>query len=233
MLKVIISGRRTDHLNRADFYQHLLDNHAPLVKSSTALAPYLLRYVQNHVRNESDDCHMPHILENSESRDSVIELWWENVTSLKTALAHPEYLATVRVDEEYFTDQSSLLVLLTEENEAFCNPNLQSKLKCFDFLKVREGVASFALLEAIEKTSLFLASQPDAATRRVINKVCNVGATTFAQAAAYDVVSETWISDLDRFPQVHARELGVLAEYLDMDASFTVYAAEFPILDRT
>lgn len=233
MLKVIISGCRTDHLTRADFFQHLLHSHAPLVRSSTALAPYLLRYVQNHVQNESDGCHLPYALRKRESRDSVIELWWENFTSLKSALAHPDYLATVRVDEEYFTNQSNLLVLLAQEHEVFFNPTLPSTLKSFDFLKVREGVSAVALFEAAQTNAGVMHRQPGIARRRIINKVVNPASATFAHAAAYDLVCETWISDLTGFAPVHAEELGLLSDYLDTEESFTVYATEFPILDRT
>lgn len=232
MLKVIISGRRTGHLTRVEFYHHLLNSHASLVESSPALKP-LLRYVQNHVRHEEDGHRFQEFLRGQDSRDSVIELWWENSSTLNSALSDPRYLATIRPDEEYFTEQKGLLVLLAEESEIFCRPRLQSHLKCFDFLQVCEGIDPQLLLDALHGTAQLLDREDGLVRRRVINKVVAEEGATFAQAAEFTAVTETWISDVNGFPEVHRRELQDLSELLDLDRSFTVYAVEFPILDRT
>lgn len=231
MLKIIISGRRSKNLTRPEFYSHLLNQHASLVRSSDALAAPLLRYVQNHVRTIDDGCDLTKLLPLQEPRDSVIELWWKDFEALQGALTHPQYLSEIRTDEEYFTDQSNLIVLPVEELELTSSPTDTSPLKSFDFLKVRQGIEPEVVAEIIHEGSKSPSTCSGAVKKSILNKVLATPAT-FAESAQFDFVFENWISDKARFLQHHTRVLGKFSEYLDINKSFSLYACEHCILDR-
>lgn len=232
MIKVLISGQRTSHLSRIEFHEHLLHHHAPLVKSCSALEPCVLRYVQNHVKKFDDVTGINPVFNSKIHRDSVIELWCNSSSSLKTALSDPEYLSTIRPDEQYFTDQKTLIVLFAEEDEIYQNAQLPPLYKCFDFLKVREGSTPSMVLETIAEQTSDITMHQRVVQRRVINRVIQSQGTAFAEAAPYEFVLESWISNLSAYAELHTKELMALLPYLDSSQSMTLYAEEFEIINK-
>jgi len=226
-------GRRTAHLTKPAFYNHLLTVHASLVINSSGLAPYLKRYVQNHVREDIAEAlpvnpHCPW--------DSVIELWWPDINAMQTSLNEPEYLANVRPDEGYFTDRERLLIQLAREHQTFEFAPQRGDVKCFDFLAPRQGVSVDELLSAVGATTQACyadIAQPVAINARTLNLTLQDETAALGQPAQHALVVETWVGDTHAYQVARREEMQRLEGLLDAQACFSVAAMEFPILDRT
>ncbi|MCY1549987.1 hypothetical protein D9M68_861990 [compost metagenome] len=147
-----------------------------------------------------------------------------------------EYLLNIRPDEEFFTNQADLLVLLTSEVEVFTSENWGERLKCFDFLKRRSDISAERFLEAIRQCSDKFSGQSrfrTAIARRINNTAISLNSSAFSAPAAYDFVLESWVENHALFSEVHTEEIESLLDFLDLEQSFTVFASEHPILDRT
>jgi hypothetical protein len=242
MMKIVLCSRRHPAMSRPQFYRHLLHHHAPLVRSVTAFERYVRKYVQNHARLPEDGVEVatayPHALE----RDSVIELWFRDQQRLQEALAEPAYLARIRPDEAFFNDLDKLIVLATAEQPVW-NPDVpRGRFKVFDFIRRRTDCPPEEFARRWqEHTALLTESAVWRATvgKAVWNASVAQADNPFGTPAAFDGVLETWfehVDDVDRLAA--ARREGVAlqsdaAAFIDMDASFSVVAEEFQIIDRS
>jgi len=100
MFKLIILLKKKPNLSDEEFTKYWLETHAPLAKKM----PGLRRYVVNVVRrppSREPDC------------NGVVELWFDDVDSMKKAFASPEGRATQK-DTETFA--GSLTTLYIDEH---------------------------------------------------------------------------------------------------------------------
>ena len=103
MIKIIVIFKRRPGLSRADFEQHWITVHGPLV----CRLPGLRRYVQSQTiaggyRNGEPAC------------DGVAELWFDDTAALR-ALTESAELRAVMADEKNLMDQATRLEIITEE----------------------------------------------------------------------------------------------------------------------
>ena len=101
MFKLIVLLKKKDDITEEEFTKHWLNIHVPLAKT----LPGVRRYVANIVKkppNREPDFH------------GVVELWFDDVESMKKAFASPMGQITQQ-DSHKFT--SSVSTLFVEERE--------------------------------------------------------------------------------------------------------------------
>ena len=83
MIKSISLLTRRAELTHDEFVRHWVEVHAPLAHA----VPGLLRYVQNHIRDER---RRPDIPETAVAVDGVAELWYDDRAAMDRANASPQ-----------------------------------------------------------------------------------------------------------------------------------------------
>jgi uncharacterized protein (TIGR02118 family) len=97
MFKMIILLKKKTSLTLEDFSKYWLETHAPLARKM----PGLRRYVVNIVRRPPN---------REPEYDGVVELWFDNVESMKTAFTSPEGKATQRDTEAFASGLTSMYI---------------------------------------------------------------------------------------------------------------------------
>ena len=95
--KLVILLKKKPTLSDEDFAKYLLETHAPLAKRM----PGIKRYVVNIVGrppNREPDYH------------GVVELWFDDINTMKSSFASPEGKATSK-DTEVFSDSVTVLYI--------------------------------------------------------------------------------------------------------------------------
>lgn len=120
MLKMTYCLKRLPGLSRAEFHDHWLNKHAPLVKEH-AHALGILKYVQSH--SISDPDRFPAAAQRGSGGidyDGVAQFWWKDWESFAAAgaseaagVAGPILLA----DERKFIDLANSPIFLSEDRE--------------------------------------------------------------------------------------------------------------------
>lgn len=109
MIKFTAMLCRNPALTHAQFVTHHKTSHAALFMSLESSRKHVRRYVQSHSLG-IDVPGMP------DSRyDGITEIWFDDVAGFAAVFTSPEYLATVRPDEESFLDLASGDTSLTTE----------------------------------------------------------------------------------------------------------------------
>ena len=110
MIKFTAMLVRNPTLSHDQFVTHHKTTHAKLFMSLPASSQHVRRYVQSH--NLGLD--LPGIP--ASRYDGATEIWFDDVEGFAAVFTSPEYLATVRPDEESFLDLSAGDVFLSTEN---------------------------------------------------------------------------------------------------------------------
>lgn len=100
MFKLIILLKKKNELSDQDSAKYWLETHAPLAKKMPGLRKYVVNVVKRPPNREPD-------------YNGVVELWFDDIDSMKKAFASPEGHAT-QEDTERFT--TSLTTLFTDEH---------------------------------------------------------------------------------------------------------------------
>ena len=100
MFKMIILLKKRPGLTADEFAKYWLDTHAPLAQKMPGLRRYVVNVVRRPPNREPD-------------YDGVVELWFDDVDSMKKAFNSPEGKAT-QIDTGSFA--GSLTSLYTDEH---------------------------------------------------------------------------------------------------------------------
>jgi|GEM_PF-164619 len=111
MVKLICFLKRKAGLSRAEFRDHWLNRHGPLVASSPDFARHIVRYEQNHRLDED------YAREEGGGFDGVTVQWFEAARNFLAFAREPSYRDTIFVDESKFLDHEGLVFVLTQEPE--------------------------------------------------------------------------------------------------------------------
>lgn len=111
MLKMTILLRRNQTMSHDEFVKYHRENHAPLFATLPEVKKYVRRYVQCHSSGER----LPGLPDNK--IDGSTELWFDDAAGIAGVFASPNYLATIRPDEEKFLDLHACEFLVGEESE--------------------------------------------------------------------------------------------------------------------
>jgi EthD domain-containing protein len=104
MVKLMAAVRRRDGLTHAEFCSYAVDVHARKVLAGHELPR---RYVQNHVLDGSYGRLGP--------RDSVIELWFDDLEAVNRTQQSDYYREVVEPDEHNLGDHSDAVLMLARE----------------------------------------------------------------------------------------------------------------------
>ncbi|WP_135288467.1 EthD domain-containing protein [Pseudomonas kairouanensis] len=244
-LKVILSSTKHPSMSRAQFFNHLSNVHAPLVQSIPGINQYVRKYVQNHTRLKEDLAPINTVYPHLETRDSVIELWFDSNEMFLNLMSAPSYAEIVRPDEARFNDLSKLIILAAHEENKYYNisiaaTNEPAKIKTFDFVKRKEGISPEEFLIGLknyEKALIASRAYEENVTAHVWNSALPTASNPFGTASDYDGVIETWFQSyeaLETFQQKHSaleHIFGLELEFADKINSFSVVAEEMPIYD--
>lgn len=120
MIKLVFCLRRKPGMTPAEFRNYWLNQHAPLVRTHTAVLR-IRRYVQTHTL---DDPAAQGVLAASRGApqhyDGVAELWFESREDMALGVATPEGRAAATAlleDERRFIDHANSPVWIAEEHE--------------------------------------------------------------------------------------------------------------------
>ena len=111
MIKMTILLRRKQGTTHDEFVQHHREVHAPLFAALPEVKQHVRRYVQCH----SSGGPLPGLPDNK--IDGSTELWFDDAAGLAGVFASPNYLATIRPDEEKFLDLVACGFLVGLETE--------------------------------------------------------------------------------------------------------------------
>jgi len=113
MIKFTAMLVRNPATTHEQFVTYHKTSHATLFMGLPASQQHVRRYVQSHNLG-LDLPGMP-----ASRYDGVTEIWFDDVDGFAAVFASPEYMATVRPDEESFLDLSAGDVFLTTENVVY------------------------------------------------------------------------------------------------------------------
>lgn len=108
MIKLIVAIRRNPEMSPAEFHRYWRTEHAAKVRAIPACSRYIRRYVQAHTLDAEYAGGEP-------AFDGTAELWFDSVADKDAFYSDPEYLASVRPDEQVFADMSATRFFVTEE----------------------------------------------------------------------------------------------------------------------
>lgn len=119
MLKLVMCARRLPHLSRAEFDDHWINRHAPLVRSVQDVLG-IRRYVQNvpHDHPVAQEALRASRDALPADFDGFGELWWDSLAAQQAARATPAgqaALAALLEDEKRFVDLKRSILWFAEE----------------------------------------------------------------------------------------------------------------------
>ena len=104
MVKLIYCISKKPEMTVDAFQAYWRETHAPIAGA----IPGLRRYVQCHVVPET-------YARNAPPYDGAAELWFDDIDSLRAAMASPEVAAAI-ADEQNFIDHTRVASFITTEN---------------------------------------------------------------------------------------------------------------------
>lgn len=110
MVKFTIVLRRKPGTTHEEFVDHHRNRHAPLFTSLPEVQANVRRYVQCHAVGAA----LPGMPDSK--IDGTTELWFDDVAGIAAVFASPNYLATIRPDEERFLDLHACEFLIGTEH---------------------------------------------------------------------------------------------------------------------
>lgn len=110
MIKFTAMLVKNPALTHEQFVTHHKTVHAELFMGLPASQEHVRRYVQSHSL-EQDLPGMP-----PSAYNGITEIWFDGIEGFAAVFTSPEYLATVRPDEESFLDLAAGDVSLSTEN---------------------------------------------------------------------------------------------------------------------
>lgn len=137
MIKMLCQVSRKPGMSEVEFYPRYLEGHGNLVRS-VARAMGFLRYVQMHRIASAEIAAFAAGRGWRAPTDGQSELWWESWESMEAALASHEGIeasALLEVDEQSFTDTTSVSAFIAKE-EAIFDVSDRSPPGCGDAVKM-------------------------------------------------------------------------------------------------
>jgi uncharacterized protein (TIGR02118 family) len=102
MVKQIFLIKRKSGISFEDFKKYYLENHVPLVKKTiTGIRKYVINFALQRGKETAFD--------------SIGEIWWDDVESIKEFNKTGAYEKIIAPDEEKFINREQIIWILTEE----------------------------------------------------------------------------------------------------------------------
>jgi len=97
LFKLMVLLKKKPGLTEEEFARYWLETHAPLAKKLPALRRYVVNVVRPRPGREPD-------------YHGVVELWFDDVASMKSAFKSPEGVATQRDTEAFATVAATMYI---------------------------------------------------------------------------------------------------------------------------
>ncbi|ABQ71665.1 hypothetical protein Swit_5052 (plasmid) [Rhizorhabdus wittichii RW1] len=140
MLKAMIASCRRPTLSRPEFFHYMANVHAPMATSLPAIAANILHATQNRTMLPEDNVDIATLYRHDKTRDSVVELCFDNLTRMMNIMEDEGYLSTIRPDEENFNDLTRALLVFLDEEEQFSSTSEELTHKTFDYVRRRRDM---------------------------------------------------------------------------------------------
>ena len=137
MIKLMAAIHRRPGLTHAEFCSYAVDVHAPKILAGPELPK---RYVQNHVCDGSYGT--------VRKRDSVIELWFDDIEAFHRATGSNYYREVIEPDEHNLGDHSDAVLMLAREEIIEAPQPRHGGRKVLCFLKRDPRLSREAFTEA-------------------------------------------------------------------------------------
>jgi uncharacterized protein (TIGR02118 family) len=183
MIKICEIIWRRPGMSVADFQDHWLNRHGPIV----ARLPGLRRYVQCHPR-PGGDRHGALVC------DGVAELWLDSKAALIEASQSTEF-AAAKADEANFVDPDRLVELLTEEVVIRDLPAAAGSIKIISLVHYKAGLDPVAAQSYWRETHAPIVCGIEGLGRYEQNPV-RLGAYRKPAPPAFDGLALTWFDDM-------------------------------------
>jgi uncharacterized protein (TIGR02118 family) len=108
MVKLLFLLKRASHLSPDQFHRYWQEMHAPLVDGIEEISRHMRKYVQNHVVASFGDASEP-------PYDGVLEVWFDDLETLRDVLEERRYAELVAPDEKRFIDVAATIGLVVTE----------------------------------------------------------------------------------------------------------------------
>jgi len=109
MIKLSAFLTRRPDLTHEQFSEYWKDKHASLLMNLDSFTLSVRRYIQQHSLNNAPAGFpvLPY--------DGIAEVWFDDLPSALTTLAHQDYASVVAKDEQNFLDRTKTVVFLSSE----------------------------------------------------------------------------------------------------------------------
>jgi len=113
MIKLSIMMVRKSGLTHEQFSEHWRTTHLKAAKASPSARKYMRRYYQNHLTDDT----LPDIPPSK--FDGIAEVWFDSLDDVKAFFASPDYLETLKPDEDNFIDGEKSEMVITRDVVVF------------------------------------------------------------------------------------------------------------------
>jgi hypothetical protein len=203
MIKLVAAVRRRPGMTHTEYADYIEKVHGGI-----ALANKLTvrKYVQNHVLDGAYGAIGDVGYQVALPRDSVTELYFDDLESVGRTFADPYARDVVGPDAVNFSDQASALSLLVEESEAEAPRPADGTVKILHFLKVADGTAPEASQNGLRRAYDEVLADPSGPAPYLRGHEWNTALPGDGMAAyfggtskqpAYDAYSALWFDEAD------------------------------------
>jgi hypothetical protein len=235
MIKVIAAIRRRPGMTHQEYIQYITEVHGAIAAKEKMT---VRKYVQNHVVDAAfgatgDSTHL-----NVLPRDSVTELWFDDMAGLAACFSNPYTREVVGPDGAHFSDLPTAISLLVHEGESHGQERAPGTDKVMWFLKANDNVepeqflAQWAEADARAADASGLAlrvSEPTLGVAQAGGGTDHFGGHNMIR---YDGLQSLWLEPGDPVATMRRYEELFLkkgTEWLDASRSFWLIATEHSI----
>ncbi|GHB59690.1 hypothetical protein GCM10010306_061540 [Streptomyces umbrinus] len=243
MIKLVAAVRRRPGMTHAEYAEYIETVHGGI-----ALADKLTvrKYVQNHVLDGAYGALGDVGYQVTLPRDSVTELYFDDLASMGRTFADPYAREVVGPDAVNFSDQPAALSLLVEESGTEAPRSKEGMVKFLHFLKAADGLAPEAFQRDLRRAYDDVLADPAGPARYLRGQEWNAALPGDGMAAyfggaseqpAYDAYSALWFDEADALTGFRAWQQALAGQaekrgaHLQPSLSFFLLTREAVIFD--
>lgn len=238
MIKLVAAVRRRPGMTRGEYSEYVEKVHGAIAVVDKLT---VRKYVQNHVLDGAYGATGDTGYQLTLPRDSVTELYFDDLPSMGRTFAAPYTRDVVGPDAVNFSDQPAALSLLVEEHPAEAPRPGDGKVKVLHFLKAADGLAPDVFRQGLRRAHEDVLADPSWSTRHLLrghewNTVLpgDGMAAYFGGASeqpAYEAYSALWFDEADALTGFRAYEKALTAR-MEKHGAFYQPSLSFFLLTR-
>lgn len=241
MIKILAAVRRKPGMTHAEFLEYIEHQHGKIAKAKPL---GVKRYAQNHVIDSAFGVDADITYTQTFHRDSITELFFENMPALIQTFSDPYTQQTTGPDAKNFADLSKQAAQLMDDAEIFNAGAIPLKWKAMIFLKKNPAMNLDTFFSAWDSAHDTIARQhpnfQKALRRHVRSRYLPEGdrVTSYfgENIAVYEGVSSMWFENKEDLFSFREYQRSLFQQLSDegvalSSESFFVYVKEVVILD--